>query len=41
MQQADAAGAIDWEVDFVDGTVVRAHQHAAGAKGGGTHKPRL
>ena len=40
MQQADAAGGIDWEVHFVDGTIVRAHQHAAGAKGG-THKDRL
>jgi transposase len=30
----DAAGRLDWEVHFVDGTVVRAHQHAAGAKGG-------
>src|SRR5436190_20776025 len=29
----DAAGRLDWEVHFVDGTVVRAHQHAAGAKG--------
>jgi hypothetical protein len=34
MQQADAVGDIDWEVHFVDSTVVRAHQHAAGAKGG-------
>jgi len=34
MQQADAVGKIDWEVHFVDGTVVRAHQHAAGARGG-------
>ena len=34
MQQADAVGNIDWEVHFVDGTIVRAHQHAAGAKGG-------
>ncbi len=34
MQQADAVGEIDWEVHFVDSTVVRAHQHAAGAKGG-------
>lgn len=34
MQQADAQGDIDWEVHFVDSTVVRAHQHAAGAKGG-------
>jgi transposase len=33
-RQADAAGELDWELHFVDGTVVRAHQHAAGAKGG-------
>jgi transposase len=33
-QQADAAGQIDWKLHFVDGTVIRAHQHAAGAKGG-------
>jgi transposase len=33
-RQADAAGEIDWELHFVDGTVVRAHQHAAGGKGG-------
>src|SRR5215212_10097571 len=33
-QQADGDGRIDWTVHFVDGTVVRAHQHAAGAKGG-------
>jgi transposase len=38
-QQADAAGQLDWAVHFVDGTVIRAHQHAAGAKGG-TPKPR-
>ncbi len=31
---ADAAGAFAWEVHFVDGTTIRAHQHAAGAKGG-------
>lgn len=31
---ADAAGDIDWLVS-VDSTIVRAHQHAAGAKGGG------
>lgn len=29
--QADAAGELDWEVASVDTTVVRAHQHAAGA----------
>jgi transposase len=40
MQQADVVGRIDWEVHFVDGTIVRAHQHAAGAKGG-TQKHRL
>ncbi len=33
-QQADADGHLDWEVHFVDGTSVRAHQHAAGAKKG-------
>jgi transposase len=30
--QADAVGQIDWEVHYVDGSIVRAHQHAAGAK---------
>ena len=38
-RQADAAGQLDWTVHFVDGTVIRAHQHAAGAKGG-TRRPR-
>ena len=38
-QQADAAGALDWGVHCVDGTVLRAHQHAAGAQGG-TRQPR-
>ena len=33
-QRADAAGQIDWEVHYADGTVVRAHQHAVGAKKG-------
>jgi transposase len=33
-RQADAAGELDWSVHFVDGTIIRAHQHAAGAKGG-------
>jgi transposase len=36
---ADAAGTIDWAISFVDSTVIRAHQHAAGAKGG-TRKPK-
>ena len=36
-QIAEANGEIDWETHHVDSTVVRAHQHAAGAKGG--HQP--
>lgn len=32
--KADAEGRLDWNIHFVDGSVVRAHQHAAGAKGG-------
>ncbi len=32
-RQADADGRLDWSLHFVDSTVVRAHQHAAGAKG--------
>ena len=31
-EQADQAGLLDWEVHYVDGTVIRAHQHAAGAQ---------
>ena len=33
----DAKGHLDWTVHFVDGSSVRAHQHAAGAKGGPTN----
>jgi transposase len=33
-RQSDAEGRIDWSLHFVDSTIVRAHQHAAGAKGG-------
>ena len=32
--QADKQGNIDWEIHYVDGTVIRAHQHAAGGKKG-------
>jgi transposase len=39
-RQADGAGEIDWELHFVDGTVIRAHQHAAGAKGGTRRRKR-
>ena len=38
--QADAAGELDWLKHFVDSTVVRAHQHAAGAKGGNQRPKR-
>src|SRR3954471_9001491 len=30
--QADAQGRVGWELHFLDSTVVRAHQHAAGAR---------
>ena len=33
--EADARGEMDWSLHFVDGTVVRAHPDAAGAKKGG------
>jgi transposase len=39
-RQADAAGRLDWSLHFVDSTVVRAHQHAAGAKGGTRRRRR-
>ena len=38
-RQADQAGRVDWNLHFVDSTIIRAHQHAAGAKGG-TYKPK-
>jgi transposase len=31
-QEGDAAGQLDWSAHYVDGTVIRAHQHAAGAR---------
>jgi transposase len=33
-ERADAEGRLDWDVQFVDGSTIRAHQHAAGGKGG-------
>ena len=36
--RADVEGRLDWEVQFVDGSVIRAHQHAAGGKGGRSSK---
>jgi transposase len=38
-QQAEAAGQLDWTMHFVDSTIIRAHQHAAGAKKG-TQRPK-
>lgn len=33
-QGADSRGELDWRVHYVDSTVIRAHQHAAGVKKG-------
>ncbi len=38
-RQGNAEGQLDWDKHYVDSTVIRAHQHAAGAKGG-TRKRR-
>jgi transposase len=32
--EGDAAGTLDWTLHFIDGSTVRAHPHAAGAKKG-------
>jgi transposase len=37
--EADARGELDWRQHFLDGTTVRAHQHAAGAKKGAATRP--
>jgi transposase len=37
--QADGAGELDWHAQ-IDSTVVRAHQHAAGARQGGSRRSR-
>ena len=34
LKRADHAGELDWSRHMIDSTTVRAHQHAAGAKGG-------
>ena len=34
LQRRPTPGGLDWRVHHVDGTMIRAHQHAAGAKGG-------
>jgi transposase len=30
--EADARGEVDWDLHYVDATIIRAHQHAAGAR---------
>jgi len=37
--EADANGGLDWSLHFLDGTTVRAHQSAAGAKRGAATAP--
>jgi transposase len=37
--EADARGELDWGLHFLDGTTIRAHPHAAGAKKGAVTKP--
>jgi transposase len=39
LAEGDAHGDLDWALHFIDGTVVRAHQHAAGAKKGAAIRP--
>jgi transposase len=36
--RADRQGRVDWSLHFVDSTIVRAHQHAAGAHKAGGEK---
>jgi transposase len=38
-RRKDAQGELDWDIHYLDATIVRAHQHSAGAKGG-THTPK-
>ena len=37
--EADARGELAWDLQFLDGTVIRAHPQAAGAKKGAVTKP--
>jgi len=39
-EDADSSGQLDWRVHYVDSTVIRAHQHAAGVKRGIKHRKR-
>ena len=38
--EEDQAGRVDWNLQFVDATIARAHQHAAGAKKGAPLRKR-
>jgi transposase len=38
--QAEARGELEWLLHYLDSTIVRAHQHAAGAKGGARRRKR-
>lgn len=38
-ERADHAGQVDWDIQMIDSTIVRAHQSAAGAKKGTATKP--
>ena len=38
--QAEARGELGWLLHYLDSTIVRAHQHAAGAKGGTRRRKR-
>jgi hypothetical protein len=39
--EADRQGRVDWDLHFVDSTIVRAHQHAAGARRAGGEKDTM
>ncbi len=41
VREADRDGRLDWVTHYVDGTIVRAHQHTAGAVGGQHHEEAL
>lgn len=40
-QDADARGEVQWSIHYIDSSVVRAHQHAAGAKRGTPKSPPI
>src|SRR5512134_2329034 len=40
-QRADATKHLDWDIHSVDGTIIRAHQHAAGAHTGSAETEAL